>query len=503
MIKFLNTRLDSLRIRFAEKYKNLIFHKNFKKLLNKNFKSINIIYFINELFENDIISLKTFFEVDFRKFDLQITFYISENIKKDFHAYIENYLILPSKVSFNYFKDIPSFQKVTDSATECNSDFIAFASSQLVFHPYWLQKSFEAGAEAFINEKELKIVGFSSFNPNDFKLLKTLSKGNLNNYCIKDGFSFHSIIFPKFILKEIVSKLKRPFSESDFYKVFFNSVMGFSFTNQSYAEVHSYDTYNIFDSFHEKPNNLSFASQRAKDGWNKELTSCLPKFERLVIHVNYGGLGDNLFQSHLPRIAKETGAYKKVYISNKSIFRHPDYKRLIWEMNPYIDGFTDEMGYFIIFLKFGEEINILDKIMLLNGLDDGERFHEPEMYFKPALKPALNDKIIYDPNFISDIAKINERRVDNYFKSNNIKIDYQMKIRDNNMPIPHFSEWLESKSLEEFCSIIVSCKDIYCLTTGTATLAPALGKKAIVFYSEDYNETFLHSKINQYIKLVE
>jgi len=500
-MKSLKDKLYLLKMSVAKKLSNLTFNNKLKKLFLKKIKKINVIYIISDFSENDIISLKTFFQVDFTHFDLHISFYISENIKSKFHAFAKSEAIFPKHVTFNYFTATPPLIKVIDSALSYNSDLIAFASSQLVFHPLWLQKAAGAGREAFKNEKMVKIAGFSSFNPNDFKLLKTLSENSSKSYCIKDGFSFHGIIFPHFVIQETRSKLNLIFTESDFYKAFSNSIVRFSFTNQSYAEVHSYDTYNIYDSFHEKPHNLSFASFRVKEGWNNELTSNLPKFERLVIFVNYGGLGDNLFMSPLPRIAKETGAYKKVYISNRSIFRHPDYKRLFWDMNPYIDGYVEEMGYYIEFLKFGNEINILDKIMFLHGLDDGKRFHEPELYYKPLLKEELKDKIIYDPNYISDIAKINERRVENYFKSKQIKIDYQMQLRDNNMPVTHFSEWLQSKSLEEFCSIIVSCKDIYCLTTGTATLAPALGKKAHVFYSEDYNETFLHSKLNQYIKL--
>ena len=61
----------------------------------------------------------------------------------------------------------------------------------------------------------------------------------------------------------------------------------------------------------------------------------------LIIEIRKGGLGDHLFYSHLPRIAKQTKAFDKVYISNHSFFRHPDYKNLVWELNPFIDGFTN------------------------------------------------------------------------------------------------------------------------------------------------------------------
>src|SRR5271170_4999924 len=100
---------------------------------------------------------------------------------------------------------------------------------------------------------------------------------------------------------------------------------------------------------------------------------------QLNIKINYGGLGDHLFLSPIPRIAKEQGKYEKVLVSNKSIFRHSDYKKLVWEMNPYVDGFTDEDGTDVEDVKMeGEEnLNLLDKLMFGFGLDDGKRFHEP------------------------------------------------------------------------------------------------------------------------------
>ena len=62
----------------------------------------------------------------------------------------------------------------------------------------------------------------------------------------------------------------------------------------------------------------------------------------LVIEIRYPGLGDHLFHSHIPRIAKETGKYDAVYISSKSLFRHPDTKYIVWDLNPFVDGFIDE-----------------------------------------------------------------------------------------------------------------------------------------------------------------
>src|SRR6266496_3112403 len=65
---------------------------------------------------------------------------------------------------------------------------------------------------------------------------------------------------------------------------------------------------------------------------------------RLILQIKFGGLGDHLFFSHLPRIAKQSGECTGVYISNQSCFRSPEYKELIWKLNPFVDGFVDEPG---------------------------------------------------------------------------------------------------------------------------------------------------------------
>ena len=90
----------------------------------------------------------------------------------------------------------------------------------------------------------------------------------------------------------------------------------------------------------------------------------------LIIEIQKGGLGDHLFYSHLPRIAKQTNAFDVVLISNKSQFRNDDYKKIIWELNPFVDGFTDETGIFHFSTYNTDTQNLLDTLMLLYGLED-------------------------------------------------------------------------------------------------------------------------------------
>lgn len=222
----------------------------------------------------------------------------------------------------------------------------------------------------------------------------------------------------------------------------------------------------------------------------------------LIIEIQNGGLGDHLFYSHLPRIAKETHAYDKVFLSTHSLFRSDEYKKLVWDTNPYLDGFTDEKGIFFLPQSVGEDENLLDSIMLLYGIDDGIRFHEPEIYFQPPINEELRDVIIYDPNFISytgDIAK--GETVKNWFIENDIAVDFQMKKLNHRYLGISGLKTIETSSLTEFCSLIVSAKRIYCLTTGTATLAAAFKVPVTVFYGYDHLVKYRHSKLHNYVYL--
>lgn len=240
----------------------------------------------------------------------------------------------------------------------------------------------------------------------------------------------------------------------------------------------------------------------------------------LIIGV-YPGLGDNLFFSHIPRLAKESGMYDKVFISFLIEPRNSGTKELIWEQNPYVDGYKDLFGVSPWTLSLPldlREMNLLDFIMLGYGLDDGKRFHEPELYYKPKFKEEYN-KVIYDPNWISNVGDLNSDIIMHYFNSNNIKLDAVMKklsdkalfnYDDNNIEV------LETKSLEDFCDLIYSAKELYCLTTGTATLAAALNKPSVVLYgknigaghelaklNDNVGSLYHHSRMHKYVLIVD
>lgn len=226
--------------------------------------------------------------------------------------------------------------------------------------------------------------------------------------------------------------------------------------------------------------------------------------EELILHPKYGGLGDHLLFSHLPRIAKEQG-YKKVFISKKAPYRNIQTKKFVWETNPYIDGFCEEAG--VDFQEFSEVekgINLLDKVMLVHDIDDGKRFHEPELYCSIDILPQYKSIVLFDPNYISSAGDLSVSAIKSFFKKNNITIHRQLMTNPNwnNFALKGIP-FIKTKDIFEYAAVLCSCRDVYCLTTGTATLAAAIGRKVTVLYGDGVLPMAHHSKLHGYINLNE
>ena len=222
----------------------------------------------------------------------------------------------------------------------------------------------------------------------------------------------------------------------------------------------------------------------------------------LIISIQKGGLGDHLFYSHLPRIAKQYGGYNQVYISNDSIFRNADTKKMVWELNPYLDGFTNEAGLFYFSENIPEGQNLLDHLMLAYGIDDHKRNHEPEIYYKPKLVESLIDKAIYDPNYISYTGDIKyPNTIEKWFSDVQKKPDLQLKVLAGKSIEINCQNRIVTPDIFAFCDLLYSAKSIYCLSTGTGTLAAAIQKPVTVLHGNGLNPIYKHSTFHTYTNL--
>ncbi len=402
-----------------------------------------------------------------------------------------------------------AFNKAIKALQEIDTfDIIGTSDSDAFFHPDWLKATMEICIWAKKNHRTHNLGPFSCFNSSDYKFHNILGR--------------YESPYGAYLVKERMGALNYFYFSEDFEKLGFFpenkddetlmtekfkslGVRNFS-TETSYVEHLGEDS--ILDQWRPTPVTgiTAFAMHPVRQGWQIPAASgvYIPK-ERLgnnlVIQVRYGGLGDHLFYSHIPRIAKEFGGYDGVYISERSDFRSAETRELVWSLNPYVDGFCPSQGVSadVEELKRGE--NFLDAVMRWYGLDDGIRMHEPEIYYKPKQIDRLVDRVLYDPNYISNAGHLESEDIERFFKERKVNVDCQMAVRDISLPVPVFEEEIRAQNLMEFCDIISSVKKVYCLTTGTATLCSALGCSATVIYGDGINKWFHHSPMHQYINI--
>jgi hypothetical protein len=220
--------------------------------------------------------------------------------------------------------------------------------------------------------------------------------------------------------------------------------------------------------------------------------------DELVLYIHYPGLGDHLFYSHLPRLMKESGRYSRVYISSFSEFRSNDTKKLVWDLNPFVDGFIPKKSPSCTMnVKVGEK-NLLAVIAYMYGLNID--YADPEIFYEPKLIPALSGVTLYDPNYISNAGAICAEDIKQYFEDQQIAVSGQLVLREKNMALTD-AKTVNTPNIFDFIDTLFSVKSVYCLTTGTATICSAIGKKAHVLYGKGIIPMHHHSKTNEYILL--
>lgn len=212
-----------------------------------------------------------------------------------------------------------------------------------------------------------------------------------------------------------------------------------------------------------------------------EVVTCLDKYvatpNMIIISQPWGGLGDNLQFSTLPRLYSEKGC--DVYISSDNVYRNPQIADITWKINPYIKGISDLpintgacKGVFWINNEY------IKSIEYAHGFREGLNKY-PVLYYTPKKIEALANTVIYDMNASSNAYS------DFFILSSFIKIfnHYpaceKKKIiptsLENVRTTPSFStETIEVHNLFDYCDIIYSCKALVCLHTGAAVLASAV-----------------------------
>ena len=504
------TRYDALRKKVETFRARHGMSTRLEKRVRVNFK-IGFAVLVHERPEHLRVCLDSLFQTNLHDYD--ITFLIQDDGSRDSRVreIIETprnykYKIVRSYTEKGHNSWGAAFNKAMKKLMEIGDfDILGSCDADAFFHPEWLDKTLKVCLWAKEHHRDHILGPFSSFNSSDREFHRILG-----TYESPDG---------AYVVKERMGALNYLYFKEDLLKLGYfeehkddETLMTEKFrrlkvrnfcTKTSYVEHLGEES--ILDQW--RPTavgaNAAYALKPARYGWRVPQRSAVRiPVERLqnslVLQVKYGGLGDHLFYSHVPRIAKQCGGYKGVYISEFSEFRSSEIRPLVWERNPFVDGFVPLRGEIAEVGAPREGVNFLDEVMLYYDIDDECRNHEPELFYKPTFRPELAGKTLYDPNFISNAGKIRPGQIEAFFRRYHISVDFQMEPRHTSLPIGRFGAWLSATSLEQFCDILHSVGTVYCLTTGTATLCAALGKKAVVLYGKGVMRRFHHSTKNEY-----
>jgi hypothetical protein len=215
-----------------------------------------------------------------------------------------------------------------------------------------------------------------------------------------------------------------------------------------------------------------------------------------VFKIEYGGLGDHLFHTPLPRLLKEAGLADRVYISNTSSVRNIETLQFVWGKNPFLDGFTD--------LPPTKPNPVhTDSLALMNivasgyGIPDPGYELYPEIYSDLEILTNFNANLYIDLNYTSFVGALTFIDMLRILKKHphHIIVNPKLYIRF----FYPFRKFILTTSLNQYASLIASCKEFICLASGGATLAAALRKPSIIYFGHGFPDTIRHG-INTYVQ---
>ncbi len=204
--------------------------------------------------------------------------------------------------------------------------------------------------------------------------------------------------------------------------------------------------------------------------------------KKVVIAVTYGGIGDVLIYSSLPRLLKEqkdTDFYFSE--SSRSVFRHPDIFKLCFGLNPYFKGFAPDKESVTI----GGFIRQIDKATgPKNLLETLENQFElvgtglPEIFYKPKKISSLENTLLIDTNTVSG-AGLGWVMDESILK----------KIIDDASTQGKTIKYVDPKAqnIFEYVDMIYSANYFVCFLSGGHALAVALRKPCTVILPENFD----------------
>ena len=216
----------------------------------------------------------------------------------------------------------------------------------------------------------------------------------------------------------------------------------------------------------------------------------------IILKIEFGGIGDHLFHTPLPRLLKQLGLADKVFLSESSAIRNNESLDFVWGTNPFLDGFSPLPPTKLTPVKTNSSA-LMNIIAAHHGIPDQGNELAPELYKTIDISTKFTKNSYIDLNYTSFVGALT------IFDMRTIFSLHPDHIILNPSPIicallPH-RKFIFTNSLIEYVTVIKSCESFICLASGGATLASALNKQAVVYFGHGFPDTIKH-KTNNYIQ---
>jgi hypothetical protein len=206
----------------------------------------------------------------------------------------------------------------------------------------------------------------------------------------------------------------------------------------------------------------------------------------LILDLEFGGLGDCLSYSTLPRRLKENFDID-FYLSERcrETIRHPDFARVVFEMNPYCKGYRSGPAFFPrVFLRDASWLTILTGRGGRTAVAEIERQFglqcdgNPTIAYQPKKIPGYETVLLCDQNWHSGkkLGLYNDPTL-----LRNVLVEWEARGPTYRV------EYIEpsSQDLTTYIDKIYSCGHFVCFLSGGNSLAAALKKPATVVLPEN------------------
>ena len=201
--------------------------------------------------------------------------------------------------------------------------------------------------------------------------------------------------------------------------------------------------------------------------------------KKIIIYQEWGGLGDNLAHTPIPRLCYEHGY--KCYLSEHNAFKNIEIYNLLYKNLEYIEGTTNEINTSWIdnYVKGStREWNHVRHIQLGYGFKDAPYMY-PMLNYVPKLITELTDKTLIDisgdhyyKHYPNNFTETNVINAVNFYKTQyNLQNVLQIvKPNYHSILLPDTVQ-INISSLTHYCDALYSCKNFITIDAGPSNLA--------------------------------